>query len=475
MKTLFQSKVPAKDRVPFWQKVAYGLGGPVEGTAVWIPQQNLTPIFNIGLGMSPVLIGIILMIWRCWDAFADPIMGNFSDNARTRWGRRRPFIVLGAVLTGFTLPLMWWVPTGLSEWGLFAWLLGFGLVFYTCFTVWAMPYYSLQLEMTPDYDERTNITSYRAYAQQILALFAGWILACAALPIFGTLPNGDPDIANGMRYISIGLAVLTVILGSLPGLFVKERYYKEGNHQPKQELLPSLKQTLSTRPFLWVVALVFMYTFGFGLVNALGFYVNAYDVCRGDVGLAAKIQGVKSTLLFAPNLIAIPVCTWISMRFGKKLLLYAIAICGIIGKLSIYLFYTPENPWLQLIPPLLLSPVNMGLWLIVPAMQADVADYDELVTGQRREGSFSAVFSWTTKVSATITSGVSGLILVWTGFNIDLGAAQTPATLGNLKTFYIWIPVAFLCFCIMAIRRYDLSRERMEAIRSELEARRGAI
>jgi GPH family glycoside/pentoside/hexuronide:cation symporter len=113
---LIQSKVPEKDRVPFWQKVAYGLGGPVEGTANWIPQQNLTPVFNIAMGVNPIVLGIILMIWRIYDAVTDQIMGNISDNARTRWGRRRPFIVVGAILTGITMPLIWWMPTGLSNW-----------------------------------------------------------------------------------------------------------------------------------------------------------------------------------------------------------------------------------------------------------------------------------------------------------------------------------------------------------------------
>ena len=476
MLELFKSKVPQKDRIPVPQKIAYGLGGPVEGTATWIPQANLTPVFNIGLGMSPAMLGVILMVWRAWDAFADPIMGNISDNARTRWGRRKPFIIAGAILTGLTLPLMWWMPQGLSDAWMFTWLLGAGILFYTCFTIWAMPYYSLQLEMTPDYDERTNITAYRAFAQQVLALIAGWILASAAHPIFRDTPSSLPDLPNGMRYISIALGIATIVLGVLPGWFVKERYYeKETSHQPRQKLWSSIKQTLSTRPFLWVILIVITNTFGFGLVSTLGFYVNAYYVCQGDVALAAKIGGVKSTLLFAPNLIAIPLCTWLANRYGKKFLLYLTASSGVAWTLSIYFFYTPAHPWLQIIPSLMIGPLSMGLWLIVPAMQADVADYDELHTGQRREGSFSAVFSWTSKASATVTSGLSGLVLVWTGFHIDQGANQSAAVLANLKNFYIWIPIGFLIIAFFAIQRYTLTRERMADIRKELEARRGEI
>lgn len=472
----FKSKVPQKDRVPFWQKVAYGLGGPVEGTANWIPTQNLTPVFNIGLRLSPALLGIITMVWRGWDAFSDPVMGNISDNTRTRWGRRRPFIVLGAILTGLTMPLMWWAPRGMGESMTFVWLPVAGILFYTCFTIWSMPYYSLYLEMTPDYDERTNITAYRAFPQQILQLFSGWILAGASLAIFGTNIDGSPDLVNGMRYISIALGIATICLGVLPGLFVKERYYaKETSHQVKQKLLPSLKQTLTTRPFLVVLGIVFTKSFGFGMVNTLGFYVNAYYVCQGDIKLAATINGVKTTRLFAPNLLAIPICTWLTSRYGKKFILYLVAASGLIGNLSIYLFYTPENPWLQLIPPLLIGPLSTGMWLIVPAMQADVTDYDELQTGVRREGSFSAVFSWIFKVSGTLTGGLGGILLVATGFDVAHGADQPGHVLLNLRNLYICIPMIFLILNIIFISCYTLSRKKMAEIRTELESRRGII
>jgi GPH family glycoside/pentoside/hexuronide:cation symporter len=108
-------------------------------------------------------------------------------------------------------------------------------------------------------------------------------------------------------------------------------------------------------------------------------------------------------------------------------------------------------------------------------MQADVADYDELITGKRREGSFSAVFSWTFKASSALTGGLSGLLLVWTGFDAKLGAEQAEHVLQNLKLFYIWIPIGFLVLCLFAISRYPLTRKRMAEIRAELEARRGVI
>ena len=321
-----------------------------------------------------------------------------------------------------------------------------------------MPYYSLQLEMSPDYDERTNITAYRIYPQQILGMGKGWIIYLASLPLFSHLAGGRPDLVSGMRTISLFLGVITIVFGLLPGLFVRERYYqKEASRQPKQKLLPALKQTLSTRPFLLLVVISTTKILGFTMVSTLGFYVNAYYVCRGDVALAGKIQGVISLLLFAPNMISIPLCTRLVARYGKRMLLYLTVGSGVVGNLLIYVCYTPAHPWLQVIPALLIGPIGLGAWLIAPSMLADVVDYSELAQGLRREGSFTAVYFWMTKVSATITAGAGGLLLVASGFDIAHGAHQPEHVLNTLRLLYIWIPIAFMVICAVAIHYYDLT------------------
>ncbi len=190
-----------------------------------------------------------------------------------------------------------------------------------------------------------------------------------------------------------------------------------------------LKQTLSTRPFLWIILIVFTKTFGFGLVATLGFYVNAYYVCQGDIAKATQVMGVIGSVLFIPNVLAIPICTWMANRWDKSVVLYFTVITGILGSLSVYFCMTPQNPWLQIIHYFLIGPVGIGLWLVVPSMQADVADYDELMTGRRREGSFSAVFSWTFKASTAVTGGLGGFLIVWTGFKIENGYLQQPGCL----------------------------------------------
>ncbi len=473
MKQILQrNSVPEKDRIPVLEKAAYGAGNAVEQLTVWQPQQLLTPVFNIGLGMNPASLGLIMAIWRAWDAITDPVMGNISDNTRTRWGRRRPYIVVGAILTGLVFPLIWWVPESMGQTGMFLWLLLGGILLYTCFTVWSMPYYSLQLEMTADYNERTSVSAYRAFARSLTTIAGGWLLALAALPFFSRSGDGSPDLFNGMRWVSLLIAAAIIVTGVIPGIFVKERFYEsDARQQKKLKLLTSLRQTLKTKPFMLLCLIAVFKIFGFGLVGSLGFYLNAYYVNGGDVGAAAKVQGVINTVVFSTTFLAIPFCSWFSSRFGKQALLYLVCGLSAAGALSTYIFLRPGHPWLQIFPAFLWGPIGTGLWMIVPSMQADVADYDELHNHVRREGSFSAVFSWATKVAWTLNTALSGAILVWTGFDVALKGGQSAATFLAMRHCYAIIPVIFLVVSVIAIKRYPLNRAKVNEIRKQLDAR----
>jgi glycoside/pentoside/hexuronide:cation symporter, GPH family len=479
----YQSKPPAiSDRVPFGQKLAYGIGNCTENLAIWVPMGMMYMVFNVGAGMDPILIGWVLALWRVYDAFTDPIMGNISDNTRTRWGRRRPYIVAGAILTGLFLPLMYWMPvewisTLSATWKqpvMFGWLLVSGILLYTSFTIWAMPYYSLQLEMTPDYNERTSISAYRAFFQKIIGLAGGWFLALATSTYFFT--DGKPDVVNGMRYVGILIGILIITLGVLPGLFTRERYYANtAARQKSQPLIPSLKKTLSTRPFLLLILIVMTQIFGMAIPNTLGSYLNLHYVCGGDLKLSAYYQGVINTAMFAPALLAIPFCTWFSARYGKRMMLYLVTATTALGYLSVYLFYVPGVPWLMIFPAILKGTIATGLWMIAPSMQADIADYDELQTGLRREGSFSSVFSWSTKVAWTIVMLAGGYLLAATGFDSTLKTAQPPEVMERMRHLYVWLPMLFLGLSAFAISRYGLTKSKMTEVREALEARRGAV
>jgi len=148
-----------------------------------------------------------------------------------------------------------------------------------------------------------------------------------------------------------------------------------------------------------------------------------------------------------------------------------VLVCTFLGHSLNYFCLTPDNPWLQLIPSLFYSAISSSIWLIVPAMRMDVADYDEWRTGKRREGSISSVFSWSVKMIGTLSIGLGGYTLQLTGFDSVL-KAQPPEVLKNMFWLYLLLPVVFWTLSLICLYLFKLNRAKMADIRSELDARR---
>jgi GPH family glycoside/pentoside/hexuronide:cation symporter len=469
--------IAPEDRVPLPQKLAYGAGAMTEQFTGTITQQMFNPVFNIALGISPATIGIVLMIYRLWDSMTDLLFGNISDNARTRWGRRRPFIVIGGILTGLSLPLLWQASASWSQPVIIAYMITTGLLIYTVFAIWAMPYYSLGMELTPDYNERTRVVAWRAVFSKLTVIFGGWLLALAALPVFADPATGEPDIAQGMKVMGWLMGLVIVIVATLPGFFVKERYYeKETRHQKKVGLWRGLRQTLGCGPFQKVMTVYLCQTVGSSLVSSLGLYLNIYYICGGDIKTASVIQGIKSTVIFIPGLLSVPFWAWACEKIGKKAALRCTIIMGLIANILVYFCYTPAHPYLQILPHVFLSAFGSAIWMIVPSMQADIVDYDELKTSERREGGFASVFSWLSKLGLTLTTGVSGFIIVWCGFDVEkYGKDQPPEVLATMLHWYVFMPMFFWVTALVILHFYPLTAARARDIRRQLEARRGVI
>lgn len=467
--------IAAGDRVPLFQKFAFAAGVNMDYMATGLLLTVLwLPYFNIGLGMSPTVLGVILMILRAWDAFTDPIVGNWSDNARTRWGRRRPFIFCGAILTALMYPAFWHMPATLGSFGRALWLTLVGMAFFACYTLWSMSYYSLQLELTPDYDERTRITAWMTFFGKFSLLAGGWVMALATGGLF-TDATGRPDIVAGMRICGWVIAGGILLFGFLPALFVRERYYKiETKQLPRVSLFQSLRESARCKPLWSLIGTSFFLIVGYGSVAAIGQYVNIYYVCGGDLARASVITGWKTSVVVLTGIACIPVWTWLGERFDKKTMV-AVMLAGCVGGhlLNIVLM-TPDHPYWQIIPGVFESGAIAAIWLFLPSMKADIADYDESETARRREGSLNAFYSWFNKVGHTLAMGIGGFIIDVSGFVVNL-PAQSPAVLKRMMVLFIATPILCWGLALACVWFYPLSRERMTALRALLENRRGCL
>lgn len=499
------SPIPAQDRIPLFQKLVFAAGTNADYLATILTTNYIwMPFFNIGLGISPLLLGGVLVVLRTWDAITDPIMGNLSDNARTRWGRRRPFIFAGAIATAALYPIFWYMPAGLSSPSQATYLIVVGIIYFAALTLWSMPYYGLQLELTPNYDERTRLTAWMTLFGKVIGLAGGWFLAVVIaagtlaldgittpagerglmdqllatlqplVAFLGHAAPGEKPIVVGMRAVCWLIAGGILIFGALPAIFVKERYYAaEASKQPRETFWQSVRESFRCPPLWALIGVSFFLVLGVTSMSGLWQYVNIYYVNGGDIAKAAVIAGWKSTVIMC-GIALIPVFTWLGERYDKRTVLILMLLISLTGHLLNLVLMTPKHPYLQIIPGFFESSAIAAIWLFLPSMKADVADWDEQRTARRREGSLNAFYSWFIKASLTCSLGLGGFVLELSGF--DAAAATQPdAVRERMFHLYLFLPVCIWAVAVVIAWFYPITRAQSAATRAALEQRRGRV
>jgi glycoside/pentoside/hexuronide:cation symporter, GPH family len=469
------SVTTAADRVPFKAKFAYAMGGTTDIFGHWLYLGMVNPIFNVFFGLTPTQVSIGMGTARLTDAFTDPWFGWISDNTRTRWGRRRPFILFGSILSGLALPCLFMVSRSWSLNGIF-WFMILSVILYApLISSYNMPYQSLGAELTPEYHERTSIMSWKAVTQKLSGMIVGYGLAFASLPWFYDSAIGKPDVARGGMWAGAICGAVMMLSGLANFAFVRERYYSKAQSQDKVKFLAMFSDTFSCRPYLVLLVTALVYAVPTGLVGTLGFYVTTYYVFAGDMAKAGVIMGHGGVAYAVCGIAGIPAAAALSRRLGKPRALTIVLVAGLIAFGSAWWLFTPAAPWLSVVCGGFNGLAATGLWVILPSMCADVVDYDEVQSGKRREGAYSSVFSWMLKLGWTLSAFIVGPLLdQLTGFDAKL-SVQSPSTILWMRGLFTGIPVVALLVAAVAVQFFPLSQARMVQIRAELEARRGTV
>ena len=450
-----------------WQKTAFGAGGLGDNLMQNAINNISNQVLNIFLGVNPALISTAIFISRIWDAFTDPVMGSISDNTRTRFGRRRPYIMAGGIGAAVLFVLLWRFPFVSTEMGYFVWFLVMMLAFYTCYTIFSVPYNALSYEMSPDYNERTRIMAFKCVFGSIAGLLIQWQYKLTQLDCF-------ENTLDGIRTVSLWVAGIIVLTSVLTAVVCKERDSgAKVEQQEKIKLWQSLKMTLANRTFgLLMLALIFT-CLGMFMVTQMGIYINVYYVFNGDEKAAAMILGIAGTVYHVSGgILASPVVSWVASRIGKKKTLMGGLALATLGCLAKYVTYTPENPYLQLVSLAMMAPGLSCLWILSSSMVADICDQDELQHGVRREGMFGAVYGYVMKIGVSVGLLLTGFLLNATGFDASLGSNQAPETILSLRVLFTAIPAAGLLLAMALIARFPITPERAAEIRRQLEERK---
>jgi len=443
--------------IPLHQKLAWGAGG-LTNDLVNVIGVLAIPIYAIALGVNPAWIGLALAIPRIWDAFTDPIMGHFSDNFRSRWGRRRPLIFIGALLLALTFPLLWMPSPEWSEASKIIWLFAMLIAYYTAFTIWSVPWNALGFELTSDYNERTRVQACRA----AIATLAGWIVPWAYKLCF--VFNENEVI--GARTVGLLIGLVMAAAGILSACFCKEQ--SKGQAQEKIKLGPAFASTLKNKPFQLICATVALFIAGVFLVQPMALYVNIYHVFDGSKKAASTMSGLGGMSGAVMALLAVPLISFIATRWGKKKTLLLGMSIAAVGYLSQFFTYNPAHPRMEILSFCTIAPGVAFIWIILPSMLADVCDVDEMETGLRREGMYGAVYGWLLKIGVTLGLSLSGFILTLAGI-IPAETLQSPEAIRNLRILFSAVPFSFTISAILIMLRYPLTERVVNQLKTKIK------
>jgi glycoside/pentoside/hexuronide:cation symporter, GPH family len=411
-------------RIHFSQLAAYGAGGIIPIALFNIAGILVGLMGNISLGLSAFWLGVILIIPRLWDALSDPVIGHLSDNTRTRWGRRRPYLLIGGILVAVFFVSMWWIPKGdwvrlwfPSETGFQAFQLVYILLslllFFTACNLFEIPHGALGMELTTDYHERTRLFSAKSFVGNLFAMSTPWLFALANLERF----KGSGNEADGMRYVSIIIAACLIPLSFWWSFQLREPGFVNAAKHEKTPFWHDMKRTASNRNFIMLTLSVFTLAMGFNFVQLLGSYIPIFFVFGGDKVAGSYLLGINGTIWAITGLLAVFPLNWLSPRMGKRNTL-AIAISLMcLAQLSKIVCYNPRLPYLIIIPTILLSAGMLFFFTLGASMVGDICDEDELATGYRAEGSYYSIFWWLIKMGTAFASFVAGALIVLTAFD----------------------------------------------------------
>jgi GPH family glycoside/pentoside/hexuronide:cation symporter len=437
---------PVSEKISSRIKVLYGVADLGIAMLTASIQIFLLIFYTDIVHIDPAIAGMALMVGKLtWDAINDPVFGWLSDRTRTRWGRRRPFMLLGAIPLGLATWLMFSIPEGLVGWKAFLAVLVTFLLFDTFHTMVSVTYNAMTPELTYDYKERTSLTTVREVYTVV-----GYILGAAATTTLAGLFQSLFHWTSKASYSAMGatfgaIAAITVLTTAIS---VKER--RRGELVPSA--LPPLKafaQTFKNRPFMQLMAAQFLSSFSFTLLTSLLPYYLIYQV-----DMEAEMPIVMLLMLVAIGAFLFP---WkaVSDRINKGpsyALGLLIASCAIIAT-----FFYPHAPTPLVYVTTLVAGLGFsGQWVFPWSMLPDVVEHDQAVTGERREGVYYGMWAFLGKFTGAFGIAVSGWALKLFGYVAN--QRQTPRALLGIRLFFGPVPALVLIVSLPLLAWYPITR-----------------
>ena len=426
-------------------RVAFGIMGVMFGTYF---MKYSTDVLLI----APAAIGMIMAVARLWDAVSDPMVGYWSDRTNHRWGRRRSWMFFAAVPLGLGLVMLWSPPSFVSGIGLIVWVTMAIILYETASTAYFVPHGALGVELTPNYHERTRLYGY--------GHIIGALGTAAGLASLYFMDIVD-DKRSYVLYLSLyaGVFITSVVLWSTSRLPERVDFQGRGGSGIWRSFGDVFRNP-HARLLLFVFAIE---TFGAASTTMLAVYLIEY-VWIGMAGKLVLFLVIHTIAVFAFT----PVWVWLSRRIGKKVLWAFSMWLNVFGFICFFLV-TEIGPlvWIAFIT----TGIASGCGLVVaPAIQADVIDYDEYLTNERKEGTYHAAWNLVRKGAGSVTALATGLALQYSGFEPNV--EQNEATQWVLRALIGLAPACCYVIGALMFMRFSFNEAEHTKIRALLVQRR---
>ncbi len=434
-------------------KLAYGAGDFGFSTSFTIISIYLMFFLADVVGFNPAWIGTALLLAKIWDAVIDPFIGRFSDNLKSRWGRRRPFFLFLAVPFGITFMLLWYIPVHMDTHLTLVFVTLMYVLHITFYSGMAVPYTSLTAELTEDYDERTSLTAYR----MVFSILGG-LVAAVLPPIIVEMSGG------GLKgYTVMGAIFGTVVAVSPFFVFAGCRESRETAGERKFGFFEGLKMTFNNKPYLLVLAMFLLTWLAIDIVSVMLMFFLKYVL-----DMEAYSQHIIGVLFIVAALF-LPLWVWASKRYGKK----ASFIAGM-GFLALTLFVISllgEGMMTAAFVLAFLAGIGLSAAHVLPfSIIPDCIEYDELKTGQKRSGAYYGMISFMRQLSASLGVFITGQVLNLSGY--VAGQQQGPGAILAMKILLGVVPGFLMLTAILAISFYGIGREQHEKIKRIIDRRK---
>ena len=404
--------------LPFYVTFGWGLGSLGVLSLLFVTNALVLKYAVDVLGLSALVAGLVAAACRIFDALLDPFMGTISDNTRTRWGRRRPYILLGTILCGMASVLIFAAPESISE-AMLPVYFGFALVFYAvAYTVFNVPYMAMPVEMTQDRHERTFMFSFRVHAGAIAGLIGGG-LAPFLVDWFGGGRSGYASMG-----VVIGLFIFAACLACF--LLTSKAPVNLQAQADKSPKLSQIKETWKNKPFIWLMVAKILVVGGAGIGGSSMAFFATIALGKSLGWLAYITAGQMIGIMLSQFL-------WlkIAKRFGKRACFIAAACLYVLATLT-WLTATPESTEVSVAIRAFAMGICMGgIMLASQAMLPDTLDHEFELTGVRHEGVLTGIYTTVERGSSALGVALAGFILSAGGYVAGAAAADQPASAIN--------------------------------------------